>query len=97
MKNPHDIIVRPVLTEKSYDGIAEKRYVFEVAISANRTEVKKAVEEIFSVKVKNVNILRQQGKVKRMGLHSGRQAECKKAYVSLTEDSKTIEFFDGMA
>lgn len=97
MKNPHDIILRPVLTEASYDGIANKDYIFEVALKANRTEVKQAIEAIFGVKVERVNIARQIGKVKRMGLHSGRRAEVKKAYVKLTESSKPIEFFEGMA
>ena len=97
MKNPHDVILRPVLTEKAYDGFADKRYVFEVAIGANKTEIKQAIETIFGVKVERVNTARQIGKVKRMGMHSGRRAEVKKAYVKLTESSKPIEFFEGMA
>lgn len=97
MKDPHDIIRRPVLTEKAYDGFADKRYVFEVAISANRTEIKRAVEEIFKVKVGKVNTLRTMGKIKRQGKYSGRTPEIKKAYVTLKKDSKEIEFFDGMA
>ena len=97
MKNPHDIILRPVLTEASYDGIAKKDYTFEVAVKANKTEIKQAIETIFDVKVEHVNTLRQTGKVKRMGLHSGRRAEVKKAYVKLTENSKPIAFFEGMA
>ena len=96
MKNPHDIIIRPVLSEKSYDGIADKAYTFIVAIDANRLEVKQAVESVFGVKVARVNILRQEGKVKRMGLHSGRRPETKKAFVRLTADSKPIGFFEGM-
>ena len=95
MKNPHDIILRPVLTEASYDGIAKKDYTFEVAVKANKTEIKQAIETIFDVKVERVNTLRQTGKVKRMGLHSGRRAEVKKAYVKLTENSKPIAFFEG--
>ena len=98
MKNPHDIILRPVLTEKGYDGIADKRYVFEVAIDANKIEIKKALEAVFpSIKVARVNTLRTQGKIKRQGTSSGRTPEIKKAYVTLTEDSKPIEFFEGMA
>ncbi|HIQ62438.1 MAG: 50S ribosomal protein L23 [Christensenellales bacterium] len=97
MKDPHDIIRRPVLTEKAYDGFADKRYVFEVAIGANRTEIKQAVETIFGVKVEKVNTLRTLGKIKRQGRHSGRTPEIKKAYVTLKKDSKDIEFFDGMA
>ena len=97
MKNPHDVILRPVLTEKAYDGFADKRYVFEVAIGANKTEIKQAIEAVFDVKVKNVNTLRTLGKIKRQGRYAGRTPEIKKAYVTLKEDSKTIEFFDGMA
>ena len=98
MKNPHDIILRPVLTEKGYDGIADKKYVFEVAIDANKIEIKKAVEKVFKdAKVAKVNTLRTDGKIKRQGTHAGRTPEVKKAYVTLTEDSKPIEFFEGMA
>jgi len=94
MKNPHDIILRP---EKSYDGMADKRYVFEVAINANKIEIKQAVEAAFGVKVESVNTLRTLGKIKRQGRYAGRTPEIKKAYVTLKKDSKTIEFFDGMA
>ena len=100
MKNPHDIILRPVLTEKAYEGIADKRYVFEVAMDANRTEVKKAVEAVFAedgVKVDKVNIVRTMGKIKRQGRTAGRTPEIKKAYVTLKKDSKPIKFFEGMA
>ncbi len=97
MKSPYDIIIRPVLTEKSYDGMADKKYAFEVAIGANKTEIKKAVETIFGVKVETVNTLRTEGKLKRQGRTQGRRPERKKAYVKLTEGSKTIEFFEGMA
>ena len=97
MKSPYDIIIRPVLTEKSYDGMADKKYVFEVALSANKTEIKKAVETIFDVKVESVNTMRIEGKMKRQGRTQGRRPERKKAYVKLTEGSKTIEFFEGMA
>ena len=97
MKSPYDIIIRPVLSEKSYDGMADKKYSFEVAIGANKTEIKKAVETIFGVKVETVNTLRTEGKMKRQGRTQGRRPERKKAYVKLTEGSKTIEFFEGMA
>ncbi len=98
MKNPHDIILRPVLTEKAYDGFADKRYVFEVALGANKTEIKQAIEAVFDgVKVDTVNTLRTLGKIKRQGRTSGRTPEIKKAYVTLKKDSKTIEFFEGMA
>jgi large subunit ribosomal protein L23 len=92
-----DIILKPVLTEKSYDDIAVKKYTFVVDIRANKTQIKNAVEEIFGVKVRKVNTLRQIGKVKRQGYTSGRRAETKKAFVALTSDSKTIEFFDSLA
>ena len=97
MKSPYDIIIRPVLTEKSYDGMADKKYVFEVAIRANKTEIKSAVETIFGVKVASVNTMRQEGKIKRQGRTQGRRPERKKAYVQLAKDSKGIEFFEGMA
>ena len=98
MKNVYDVILRPVLTEASYEGIEDKRYVFEVAKAANRTEIKQALETIFKgVKVENVNTLRTLGKIKRQGRYSGRTPEIKKAYVTLKKDSKPIEFFEGMA
>ena len=100
MKDPHDIIVRPVLTEKAYDGIADKRYIFEVPVNATKTEIKMAVEKVFAedgVKVDKVNTVRTLGKIKRQGLHSGRTPEVKKAYVTLKKDSKPIKFFEGMA
>ena len=100
MKNPHDIIKRPVLTEKAYEGIEEKRYVFEVDIHANKSEIKTAIEAIFAddgVKVEKVNTLRTIGKMKRQGRTQGRTPEIKKAYVTLKKDSKPIKFFEGMA
>lgn len=97
MKAPQQIIKKPVLTERTYDLIADKKYVFEVDIKANKTEIKDAVQEIFGVQVAKVNTLRTQGKLKRQGVHIGRRPEVKKAYVQLSADSKTIEFFDGMA
>ena len=97
MKDVHDLILRPVLTEKSYDQMADRCYAFEVAIGANKVEIKKAIEQIFGVKVAKVNTMRTMGKLKRQGRTQGRTPEVKKAYVTLTEDSKTIEFFEGMA
>lgn len=97
MKSPYDIILRPVLTEKSYDGMNDKKYAFEVAIDAGKTEIKQAVEVIFGVKVASVNTMRVEGKLKRQGKTEGRRPERKKAYVTLTEASKGIEFFEGMA
>jgi large subunit ribosomal protein L23 len=97
MKNPHDIIRRPVLTEKGYDGIADKKYVFEVDVRANKIEIKNALESVFAgIKVQSVNTLRTLGKIKRQGRTQGRTAEVKKAYVTLTKDSKPIEFFESM-
>ncbi len=95
--NAYDIIRKPVITEQSMEGVADKKYVFKVAVDANKTEIKAAVEEIFGVKVAKVNTLRQLGKMKRTGaMPAGRRAEYKKAVVTLTADSKTIEFFEGM-
>ena len=95
--NAYDIILRPVITEQSMEAIADKKYVFQVAIDANKTEIKAAVEEIFGVKVAKVNTIRMQGKIKRTGAYpAGRRAAFKKAIVTLTADSKTIEFFEGM-
>ena len=97
MKTAHDIILKPVITENSMAGIADKKYVFEVAKSAGKVEVKKAVEEIFGVKVASVNTLNVPAKAKRMGAgRPGTTRAWKKAYVTLTADSKTIEFFEGM-
>ena len=96
MKTAYDIIVKPIITEQSMDETADKKYVFQVAIDANKIEIKKAIEEIFGVKVEKVNTIRMDGKEKRMGVHVGRRASWKKAMVKLTADSKTIEFFEGM-
>ena len=95
--NAYDIIRRPVITEQSMEAVADKKYVFEVAIDSNKTEIKAAVEEIFGVKVAKVNTIRMMGKLKRTGAYpAGRRAAYKKAIVTLTADSKTIEFFEGM-
>ncbi|MBQ9210270.1 MAG: 50S ribosomal protein L23 [Clostridia bacterium] len=99
MKNAYDIIKRPVLTEKAYEGIADKRYVFEVDVHANKAEIKAAIETVFAddgVKVEKVNTLRTIGKIKRQGRTQGRTPETKKAYVTLKKDSKPIKFFEGM-
>lgn len=97
MKSPYDIIIKPVMTEKSYDQLADNKYTFIVDIRAKKTEIKKAIEEIFDVKVEKVNTLRQIGKIKRMGMYSGRRPSYKKAIIKLTPDSKEIDFFEGMA
>ena len=93
----YDIIKRPIITEQSMEGAENKKYVFEVAPAANKIEIKKAVEEIFGVKVAYVNTLNMKGKEKRLGRYpAGRTNHWKKAMVQLTSDSKTIEFFEGM-
>ena len=93
----YDIIKRPIITEQSMADTEMKRYTFEVAKTANKIEIAKAVEEIFGVKVASVNTLTVPGKEKRMGAgRPGMTRTWKKAYVQLTADSKTIEFFDGM-
>ena len=93
----YDIIIRPIITERAMSGSADKKYVFEVARTAGKVEIKKAVEEAFGVKVASVNTLTVRGKKKRMGARpEGRRANWKKAMVTLTADSKTIEFFEGM-
>ena len=95
--NTYDIILRPVITEQSMESVAEKKYVFQVAVNANKTEIKAAVEEIFGVKVAKVNTLIVGGKVKRTGAYpAGKRADYKKAVITLTADSKTIELFEGM-
>ncbi|MBE6700708.1 MAG: 50S ribosomal protein L23 [Ruminococcaceae bacterium] len=96
MKTSCDIIIKPIITEASMQGIADKKYTFKVAKDANKVEIKKAVEEIFKVKVLDVNTINVNSKPKRLGVHLGRTSEWKKAVVTLTADSKTIEFFDGM-
>ena len=91
-----DIIIKPVLTEKGYDGIASKTYTFIVKKDANKTEIKLAVEKIFGVKVAKVNTINMRGRNKRVGLHFGKTADWKKAIVTLKADSKGIEFFESM-
>ena len=97
MKFVQDIIIRPLITEQSMDLIAERKYSFEVAKDATKPEIAKAVETVFpGVKVAEVNTINMKKKPKRLGVHFGYTSEWKKAIVKLTEDSKTIEFFDGM-
>ncbi len=93
----HDIIKRPVVTEQSMAQMQDRKYTFEVDKRANKIQIRKAVEEIFGVSVKSVNTVNVIGKFKRMGRNEGKRADWKKAIVTLTENSKTIEFFDGMA
>ena len=97
MANVYDIIIRPIITERSMQDVADKKYVFEVAKTAGKVEIKNAVETAFGVKVKDVNTLNVRGKAKRMGAgRPGTTRSWKKAYVQLTSDSKTIELFEGM-
>lgn len=96
MKNLHDVIIRPIITEDSMSRLADKKYTFEVARDANKIEIKKAVEEIFKVEVLKVNTISMRGKDKRVGYHMGKTSEWKKAIVTLKPASKTIEFFDSM-
>ena len=93
----YDIIKRPVLSEKSYSEIANKKYVFEVAVDANKIEIKEAVEKIFGVKVEKVNTINVRGKLKRQRRTQGYTSKRKKAIVQLTKDSKAIEFFANLA
>ncbi len=93
----YDIIIEPILSEKSYDGISDKKYTFKVQKTATKTQIKAAVEQIFGVKVEKVNTANYDGKVKRMGRNEGRTSSYKKAIVTLTADSKAIEFFESLA
>ncbi|WDW09156.1 50S ribosomal protein L23 [Priestia aryabhattai] len=94
MKDPRDIIKRPVITERSTDLMAEKKYTFDVDVKANKTEVKDAIEKIFDVKVEKVNIMNYKGKFKRVGRYSGLTNRRRKAVVKLTQESNEIEFFE---
>ena len=100
--NSYDIIREPVITERSMEQFFDRqgneihKYTFKVPVTANKVEIKKAVEEVFGVKVEKVTTMRVLGKVKRMGANSGKRPDWKKAIVKLTADSKTIEFFDGL-
>lgn len=95
--NKYDIIVSPMLTEKSYDGIQAKRYTFKVDKRATKTQIKVAVEDIFGVKVEKVNTANYDGKKKRMGRYEGMTSSYKKAIVQLSKDSKPIEFFESLS
>ena len=96
MKFAQDIILRPIITEESMMGIADKKYSFKVAKNATKPEIKEAVEKLFDVKVDKVNTLNCKGQLRRYGKYEGYTEAWKKAIVTLTEDSKSIEFFDGM-
>ena len=96
MRMIEDIIIKPIITEASMDMLDAKKYVFKVQSRATKADVAHAVEEMFKVKVADVNTINMKKKPKRMGVHSGYTSAWKKAIVTLTADSKTIEFFDGM-
>lgn len=91
-----EIIVRPIITEKSMNGIAGKKYTFEVAKSATKIDIARAIEDLFDVKVQKVNTLHVRGQLRRQGRTEGYRRSWKKAVVTLTEESKTIEFFESM-
>ena len=96
MKFAQDIIIKPIITENSMKGIRDRKYTFQVAKDCNKIEIAKAVEELFGVKVKKVNTISVRGRFRRQGYTSGYTAATKKAIVTLTRDSKGIEFFEGM-
>ena len=96
MRNLSDVILKPVITEKAMEMISGKRYVFKVVKNANKAEIAEAVEAMFDVKVADVNTINMKKKPKRLGVHAGYTGEWKKAIVTLTEDSKTIAFFDSL-
>lgn len=95
--NLHDIIRKPIISETTMEDIANRKYTFEVAKNATKVDIKIAVEQIFKVQVADVNTINYMGKTKRMGVHVGKRPDWKKAIVTLKPESKTIEFFDGMA
>ena len=96
MKTAHDIILKPVITENSMAGIDDKKYTYKVATNATKVEIAQAVEELFGVKVAKVNTISVRGRYRRQGMHAGYTAASKKAIVTLTKDSKEIEFFNSM-
>lgn len=96
MRTAYDVLIKPVISERSMDDAATKKYTFKVAVDANKTEIKSAVEEAFGVEVVKVNVMNNDGKLKRQGKYVGRTAAYKKAIVTLSEKSKAIEFFEGL-
>jgi len=96
MREARDIIKKPLITEKATRLMEERKYLFRVDIRANKVEIRRAVEEIFKVKVQSVNTIRVTGKLKRVGVHTGRRSNWKKAIVTLAEGSKPIEIFEGL-
>lgn len=96
MRTAYDVIIAPVITEKSMQGVALKKYTFKVDKKANKIEIARAVEATFGVKVEKVNTMNVRGRSKRMGIHSGYTPSWKKAIITLKADSKGIEFFESM-
>jgi large subunit ribosomal protein L23 len=96
MRSPYDVIIKPVISEKSMASAENKKYTFHVAVDSNKMEVKRALEEIFGVEVAKVNVMNYKGKLKRMGKNIGRRSSFKKAIVTLAPDSKEIEFFQSL-
>ncbi len=97
MKTAYDVVIRPIITETSMEGMAENKYTFEVLKTANKIEIKNAIETIFGVDVEYVHTLNVKGKKKRLGRNEGYRRSWKKAVVKLKPESKDIEFFEGMA
>ena len=95
MKSVYDVVIRPIVSESSMENMQDRKYTFQVAKNANKIEIKQAIEQLF--KVESVTTMNVVGKYKRMGVHIGKRPDWKKAIVKLTETSKTIEFFEGMA
>ncbi|MGL4485259.1 MAG: 50S ribosomal protein L23 [Anaerovoracaceae bacterium] len=96
MRTPYDVIIKPVLSERSMEEAQVRKYTFKVAVDANKTQIRLALEEIFGVEVEKVNLMNVKGKKKRMGRNEGMTSASKKAIVTLTEKSKGIEFFQGL-
>lgn len=96
MKLAQDIIIKPIITEASMQAAQERKYTFRVAKDANKIEIKKACEELFGIEVAKVNTMPVRGQLRRQGMSEGRTASWKKAIVTITPDSKTVEFFDGL-
>ena len=97
MKSVYDVVIRPIVSESSMENMQDRKYTFPVAKNANKIEIKQAIEQLFKVEVESVTTMNVVGKYKRMGVHIGKRPDWKKAIVKLTETSKTIEFFEGMA
>jgi len=96
MKTPYDVILKPIISERSMDDAQNRKYTFMVHKNANKTHIKLALEEVFGVEIKKLNIMNVKGKKKRMGRTVGKTADTKKAIVTLTPKSKEIEFFKGL-